>query len=444
MAKCTKCGKELNKAIFVKSIKAGSVSEKLFSIGDAIIAINETPIKNQSDIKKIESENKFLIITILHSDKTITKSAKIPVIYLNEVNFEESNVCLNCGTTQSSVKQKGKTIPIFIGIIAIFLIVFLIVMFLNKNTGKQRNQETITTNTDNLISHEQNNSIKKEAHDILSEETLNVLEKTLRENVYNENENKKSYESVETQERKRSASNRSEVFLAYDQSGNILNLRDTYLGTIDLNDGITFNTDTRNQIGEASNSETKTRTRKVSNRKQTDLDSIENTLNTITELKDTIIEMADISDISEKIIGRIYFDYGSSLDPANMNLSIERYLLIKKQSEDLRQYSSIVLGLNDLVNKIPEEKRGSAVFILMGYADTSLFNAEPEISERSNKYNTELSLKRAETIKTILESKDFGISANKIITQGLGYSKNEEAVDDLWKYRRVDVVVSYE
>ena len=209
MAKCTKCGKELNKAIFVKSIKAGSVSEKLFSIGDAIIAINETPIKNQSDIKKIESENKFLIITILHSDKTITKSAKIPVIYLNEVNFEESNVCLNCGTTQSSVKQKGKTIPIFIGIIAIFLIVFLIVMFLNKNTGKQRNQETITTNTDNLISHEQNNSIKKEAHDILSEETLNVLEKTLRENVYNENENKKSYESVETQERKRSASNRS-------------------------------------------------------------------------------------------------------------------------------------------------------------------------------------------------------------------------------------------
>ena len=407
MAKCTKCGKELNKAIFVKYIKAGSVSEKLFSIGDAIIAINETPIKNQSDIKKIESENKFLIITILHSDKTITKSAKIPVIYLNEVNFEESNVCLNCGTTQSSVKQKGKTIPIFIGIIAIFLIVFLIVMFLNKNTGKQRNQETITTNTDNLISHEQNNSIKKEAHDILSEETLNVLEKTLRENVYNENENKKSYESVETQERKRSASNRSEVFLAYDQSGNILNLRDTYLGTIDLNDGITFNTDTRNQIGEASNSETKTRTRKASNRKQTDLDSIENTLNTITELKDTIIEMADISDISEKIIGRIYFDYGSSLDPANMNLSIERYLLIKKQSEDLRQYSSIVLGLNDLVNKIPEEKRGSAVFILMGYADTSLFNAEPEISERSNKYNTELSLKRAETIKTILESKDF-------------------------------------
>lgn len=360
------------------------------------------------------------------------------------MNFEESNVCLNCGTTQSSVKQKGKTIPIFIGIIAIFLIVFLIVMFLNKNTGKQRNQETITTNTDNLISHEQNNSIKKEAHDILSEETLNVLEKTLRENVYNENENKKSYESVETQERKRSASNRSEVFLAYDQSGNILNLRDTYLGTIDLNDGITFNTDTRNQIGEASNSETKTRTRKASNRKQTDLDSIENTLNTITELKDTIIEMADISDISEKIIGRIYFDYGSSLDPANMNLSIERYLLIKKQSEDLRQYSSIVLGLNDLVNKIPEEKRGSAVFILMGYADTSLFNAEPKISERSNKYNTELSLKRAEKIKTILESKDFGISANKIITQGLGYSKNEEAVDDLWKYRRVDVVVSYE
>lgn len=127
-----------------------------------------------------------------------------------------------------------------------------------------------------------------------------------------------------------------------------------------------------------------------------------------------------------------------------MNLSIEKYLLIQKQSEELKQYSSIVLGLNDLLNKIPEDKRDSAVFILMGYADSTLFNAEPEISERSNKYNTELSLKRAKTVEAILENSDFGISSNKIVTQGLGYSKNEQAVNDLWKYRRVDVVVSYE
>ena len=72
MSKCTKCGTELCKAIFIKSIKAGSVSEKLFVIGDAIIAINENPIKEQSDIKKIGIENKFFKITILHSDKTIT------------------------------------------------------------------------------------------------------------------------------------------------------------------------------------------------------------------------------------------------------------------------------------------------------------------------------------------------------------------------------------
>lgn len=443
MSKCTKCGTELCKAIFIKSIKAGSVSEKLFVIGDAIIAINENPIQEQTDIKNIGIENKFFKITILHSDKTVTTSAILPAIYLNDVNFEEVNVCLKCGTNHSGTKQKRNKLPILIGII-VALIIFLIVIFLSKNTGKQINQEIITENTDKLISNEQNDTIEKEVYNIIPKKTLNTLEKTLKENVYNKNEDEKSFESNETQERKHSGSNRSEVFVAYDESGKILNLRDTYLGTIDLNDGITFSTDSRNQIGESSNSETKTRSRRGSNRTQNDLDSIENTLNTITELKDTIIEMADISDISEKVIGRIYFDYGSSLEPVNMNLSIEKYLLIQKQSEELKQYSSIVLGLNDLLNKIPEDKRDSAVFIIMGYADSTLFNAEPEISERSSKYNTELSLKRAKTVEAILESSDFGISSNKIVTQGLGYSKNEQAVNDLWKYRRVDVVVSYE
>ena len=61
-----------------------------------------------------------------------------------------------------------------------------------------------------------------------------------------------------------------------------------------------------------------------------------------------------------------------------------------------------------------------------------------------DKFNTELSLKRAETVKTILKGPDFGIDPNKIVTQGLGYSKNIAAEDDLWKYRRVDIVVSYE
>ena len=81
---------------------------------------------------------------------------------------------------------------------------------------------------------------------------------------------------------------------------------------------------------------------------------------------------------------------------------------------------------------------------MLGHADTTLFNAIPEISERSNKFNTELSLKRAETVKAILTDKSFKIDSNKIITQGLGYSKNKDAVFDLWKYRRVDIVISYE
>lgn len=446
MAKCTKCGAELSKVISVKSINSGSISEKIFSTGDAIIAINGKPVEYQSDIKNSVAENKFCKLTIFHGDKTVTTSALIPVIYLNDVSFEEAVICPKCGSKQEDTKQQGNKLPILIGIIILGLIILATVIFLllNKNTDKESIQKTITTNTETFPSQEQKNLIARKVHNIIPEQTLNKLAKTLKENVNNKNEDNRSSEFVETQKRKRSGSSRSEVFSTYDESGNLLNLRESYSNSIESNDGITFSSDSRNQIGESSTSETKTRTRKAANKTPIDLDSIENTLNTITELKDTIIEMADISDITERIIGRIYFDYGSFLDPTNMNLSIEKYLLIQKQSEELKQYSSIVLGLNDLINKIPEEKRASAVFILLGYADTTLFNAEPEISERSNKYNTELSLKRAETVKAILENTDFGIAANKIVTQGLGYSKNEEAVDDLWKYRRVDVVVSYE
>ena len=329
----------------------------------------------------------------------------------------------------------------------IVLCVMIILIILGFILKKNNQQKQISQNEE-IVSEVLNEKISAKTlyteTEILSPTTIELLESTLKTNTFSNTDEQMDSVFSEERLRKRSGANRSEIIFAYDESGNVLNLRDTYLGTIELDDGIILISDSRNQDGESSKTETEVRTRRASNRTKIDYDSVENTLNTITELKDTIINMADISDISEKFIGKIYFDYGSSLTPDNMSLNIEKYLLIQKQSEEIKEYSSIVLGLNDLINKIPIDKRDSAVFILLGYADTTLFNAIPEISERSNKFNTELSLKRAETVKTILKGPDFRIDPNKIVTQGLGYSKNIEAEDDLWKYRRVDIVVSYE
>ena len=339
-------------------------------------------------------------------------------------------------------KKNLKKNVLIISIVVILVIGCILGIVNSRKIAKLERKQIVNT-----FSVENQNAEKlsspKEAK-ILSEVTIELLERILRESSLGGTEKQFDIaDSTEVNERKRSGGKRSEIFTVYDESGNILNLRDTYFETVDLSDRITFSTDSRNQLGEMTSSENKKRTRRASNRAQTDYDSIESTLNTVTELKDTVIQMTDISDISEKIIGRIYFDYGSSLDPTYMNLSIEKYLLIQKQSQELKEYSSIILGLNDLISKIPEDKKNSAVFILMGYADTTLFNAVPEISDRSARFNTSLSLKRAETIKAILMGKNFGISQNKIVSQGLGYSKNVNAISDLWKYRRVDIVISY-
>ena len=161
------------------------------------------------------------------------------------------------------------------------------------------------------------------------------------------------------------------------------------------------------------------------------------------ELKDTFIGIDNISEYKSNLGAKVYFKYGSYLDIGNSAVEAEKYLLVAKVESDKKEYASILLTLNDLLSEIPEEKRSSANFNIMGYADATLFNGKVEISERSERFNTELSLKRAESIKNILIGKDFNISPDRIITKGLGYSKNPDETENLEQYRRVDIVVSY-
>ncbi len=421
--------------VVVKNVKTDSDAAKLgLMAGDTILSIDSKKIEKQEDIQNVIKPKEYKITVLRNKQKKEFKTNDIRGI-LKSITLKPEEVCSACGA-----KQKKNFIPIIILILAICLVLVLIAVVL----GSGKNNKTITDVISPIEEVSNNKELSSIESEILSPSVIEQLEKNLKDTIVKNEASSFESDSEETKNRKRSGSNRSEVFYAYDESGTMMSLRDIYLKDVDLNDGITISSGSRNQEGESNETKDKGRSRGRSRRSAAEYDSVETTLNTITELKDIIIEMADISDITERMIGKVYFDYGSSLNPDNMDLEIEKYLLISKQSEEKREYSSIVLGLNDLLSKVPAEKKDSAVFILMGYADTTLFNAIPEVSDRSEKFNTQLSLNRAETIKKILAGNSFGISPDKIIVQGLGYSKNIDATKDLWKYRRVDIVVSYE
>lgn len=171
---------------------------------------------------------------------------------------------------------------------------------------------------------------------------------------------------------------------------------------------------------------------------------IEDTLQNLTDLKDSELVNINFDERKPKFTCRLYFPYGSSMDINESEVWREEYLLnVKTEEEKIGKFSSYLLGVNEMLSKIPEDKRNETRFILMGYADSTLFNGKIEISERSERFNTELSKKRAESVKKILVGSGFGISPEKVETIGLGYSKNQNETTNLEKYRRVDVVVMY-
>ena len=415
MAVCKKCGKNLKKTNSILSVESGSVAaQNEISKGDIIVAVDGKTVKSKDEIESALKDKTECKINISHKDQTRTISINEAKDFLKGIDFTDEDTCSSCGA-----KQKGsKTSFILIGLLVIVIISVIVVIGFNKN--KKLDSKTTETIVKEKVEVKQEPS-DLENKSILPETTIQKLESVLENTA-------KTTESM-TRE--------TEITFATDDSGKLVNLRDTIIDSGANN--ISINSTTRNENGSI---ETKKRTRRASTRLSNN-DSLESTLQNVEEIKDTIIAKTNISDITEKLTCKIPFKYGSFLDMGKMSVEVEKYLLVQKLEDEKEEYASIILGLNDLVCKIPEDKRQAAVFIIMGYADPTLFNGQIEISERSAKFNTELSLKRAETIKSILAGKDFNIPLEHIVTYGYGYAKNEAETTNLERFRRVDVVVSF-
>lgn len=145
---------------------------------------------------------------------------------------------------------------------------------------------------------------------------------------------------------------------------------------------------------------------------------------------------------------RVYFDYGSSLEILNSKPDIKSIIksIIEKDKNLTKaeyEFLEIIFTLNNIVKKIPDND--NVKIQLIGRADPSYWNGVPEISERSDAFNTDLSKKRANAIKTILVelflAKDSSIAT--IVMEGLGYHGYENETSELWRYRYVDIYVTW-
>ena len=161
---------------------------------------------------------------------------------------------------------------------------------------------------------------------------------------------------------------------------------------------------------------------------------------------------SDIAD-SNKCVA-ILFNYGSSNDTGNIFL--RRFFGGENLpiNEENLETAEIIFELNSFINEIPVDKRENAKFKIIGYSDNSFRNGIPDEGKESRIFNEELSQKRANFIKTILQEYFHVSPFNFIEVKGRGFQnpwkdKITENGKDIIKYnpeksRRVEVFCYYE
>lgn len=405
MANCKKCGTEITNAVFVKSQTAGAVSEKFFSNGDAIIAINEKNVKNQADIKKAIEENKFFRIKILHKDKNISTTALIPVVYLNDVTFKEDYVCLNCGA-----KKKRNKISLILCLFFIIFITFMIFILLkNKRKISEQMPEITTATVESKIQgkNEENNLLKVQVLTEQQKEKIetDIAKKKMELNLSDKNEEPRYEEIPETETEENEYNEELHK-----------KLEERYLELFEANTEEADNPFEGVTSGGPNEKKSKGGEGLGANTTKSDKPAVDKAV-------------------------RISFDYGSCLNANNIYMA---YYLQGSQSIETSadiEYAEFYLALDELLKSIPENKRNKAVFLVVGYADSSYKNGVPDEGAESAKFNTDLSFKRAEAVVNMLITEE-NISPNRILEpEGRGFENRifDGKKENHEKSRRVEV-----
>ena len=413
MANCKKCGAELSKTNKIFSVVENSEASKNLSKGDVIVSVDEKTVKSLADIEKAIPENKACKITIMHDEQRKSVSIETPIEYFKSVEFESENVCSKCGA-----KQKGNKTPFILGIIIFIVLIVLILLLVPKRNKQNTNSastqnEAVTTKTKNVETTEE---YKYPRVEVLTEQQKEKVEtdidKKMAELHPNGNTEEPRYEVISEEEFNDDDFNieiQKELKELYDKfESNDTDDEDSPFSGVSSG-----GPSEKESKGGPGLGENKTKSDKLA---------------------------------SDKAV-RIYFDYGSYLN--TKNISMANYLRGNQDIETSAdiEYAQFYLAIDDLIKSIPENKRNKATFAVVGYADTSFRNGISDKGVESKKFNTELSLKRAEAVVKMLIS-ESNINADKILPpKGRGFEKlirnREDGKENHERSRRVEVFCCY-
>lgn len=410
MAVCKKCGKNLKKTNIVLSVESGSVAaQNEISKGDAIVAVDGKPVKNKDEIETALKDKTECQINISHEDQTRTVSIKEAKDFLKGIDFTDEDTCSSCGA-----KQKGSKVSIVVGFIISIVVLVLILLLVYS---KRNRQVEYSTSTQNEMTTNNKNAEKNEEYDLGKVEVLTEQQK---EKVENDIDKKRTelhpddknevprYEEIPAAELNDDDFNdeiQKELKELYDKlGGNDTDDEDSPFGNVSSKVPIE-----KESKGGPGLGENKTQSDKLA---------------------------------SDKAV-RIYFDYGSYLN--TRNISMANYLRGNQDIETSAdiEYAQFYLAIDDLIKTIPENKRNKATFAVVGYADTSFRNGVSDKGAESKKFNTDLSLKRAEAVVKMLIT-ERNISADRILPpKGRGFEKlirnREDGKENHERSRRVEV-----
>ncbi len=399
---CKKCGAELLETNLIAKVKTDSLAEKNnIKQGDFIVAIDDQPVKTKSDIDATVKEKKACKLNIKHDGETRTINVENPVEFLKDIEFETEKTCHKCGANQNA--SKAPFIVLLICIAVVVTVGVIVAIVLNKK-GSQPNEEKIEKVVESESEGLQKN-IDSEDIKVFSDEEVDILKEAI------ENYKKQNPGSVSTEPRVWKPEESSDMKYKEKLLRQLNELYDEVNKEDDDNPFSEVNTTNPVDKGPAGNSGLGANKTK-SDRPQ----------------EDTVV-----------CIG---FDYGSYL--SNNDIRIKSFLNGSKEIETSEEFEfdEIALAVDDMIKKLPEDKRAKGVFAVIGYTDTSFRNGKSDLGEESRAFNTELSLKRANSIKKILvEQKN--IDEKRIIVDGRGFEDlihiKGSKTEDHSKSRRVEV-----
>lgn len=400
MAKCKKCGKELEKSSKILSVKTDSeTAKKELKKNDLIFSLDDKSVSTKKEIESAIKGKDSCEIKIQRKNQTETIKIENPSRLLNDIEFYDEGICSSCGSKQKNM------LPIVLILIAVLIAGGIVgaVIFSEKSKEIKAGVEFEDNNSEFVEDKVGEDGITSLENPDL---TVTINDKEIKITSLGALPDSKVLDNLEDLKSRATPTNNSNgnnVFPDFDDS--MPAFREEKVGT-----------DTYRKMY-AKNGNFDIRKPVISEYNFNDL---------------TQNQLEYIGESKCELLGTVYFDYGYANWPKEAVVRERKTSFGRIEFNEIR-YTETMSALLSILSEIPLEVLDTTVFYLDGHTD----HTSP------HDFNQTLSEARADCIKEILIQK-FGISEKNIITKG--HSWDCLAVDTLEECaenRRVEIRVAF-